>query len=81
MTEGMIHPMEKPDISEVRHLLHDLRDPLGAFFIHVGLLEGTELTAEGQSYLKAMRVYMEKARAALDEIDFALEQMRGFIAR
>lgn len=66
--------MAKPDISEVRRLLHDLREPLGAFFIHVGLLEGTELTAEGHSYLKAMHTHMEKARAALDEIDFVLER-------
>ena len=62
-----------PLLAELRRAVHALREPLGAFFINVELLEGTQLTPKGQSYLKAMHAEMEKARAALDEIAFILE--------
>jgi hypothetical protein len=62
-----------PTLPEIKRLLHALREPLSTFAINVDLLEGTQLTAEGQSYLKAMHTDMKKARAALDEIAFIVE--------
>jgi hypothetical protein len=60
-------------IPEIRHLLHTLREPLGAFAINIELLEGDQLTTAGQSYVKAMRGHMDRTRAALEEIAFILE--------
>jgi hypothetical protein len=62
-----------PNVTEIRRLLHALREPLSAFFVYVELLEGTPLTAEAQGYFKAMHAQMDKGRAALDELDFILE--------
>jgi signal transduction histidine kinase len=66
-------PVAPLDAAELRRLLHELREPLGAFAIYVALLEGEEITTAAQAHLKAMHGNVERMTAALNAIDFALE--------
>lgn len=61
------------DYPELRLLLHELREPLGAFTIYVALLEREEMTTAAQAYLKTMHGNVERMTAALNALDFALE--------
>jgi signal transduction histidine kinase len=62
-----------PNTAEIRQLIHDLREPLGALAINLELLESEPQTTAAQSGIKAMQVNMERAIAALEEIAFVLE--------
>jgi hypothetical protein len=62
-----------PDIAEIRRLLHALREPLGAFVIHLELLDREELSVAGRSELKTMRANMERATKVFEDLDFVME--------
>jgi signal transduction histidine kinase len=64
--------------AELRRLLHDLREPLGAFSINVALLgklllEDKELKVAADRYLQSIRAQLQRARTALDDMDFVLD--------
>ena len=43
-----------PNSDGFGRLLHDLREPIGAFIIYLSLLENEELSADGRRHLEAM---------------------------
>src|SRR5687768_15547124 len=61
------------DEAELRSLLHELRGPLGAFAMYVALLDAEEMSTAAQAHLKTMHGNMERMTAALNAIDFAME--------
>jgi hypothetical protein len=67
--------MDPPGTDETRKLLHALREPVGAFAIHVSLLDDEELSARAQHHLDAMLISVERMTAALAAITsrFGLE--------
>jgi hypothetical protein len=62
-----------PSNDEIRRLLHALREPLGAFSIELELLDMQSMTTADQARLKRMRIEMDRAASALDEIDFVVD--------
>jgi hypothetical protein len=63
---------------EVRRALHELREPIGAFALNIELLgnlitDRDDLRVAAESYLKAIRAELERARVAFEEMDFLLE--------
>src|SRR5678815_3944823 len=63
----------RPEAAEIRRLLHALREPLGAFSIGLELFDTEMMTTADQARLKRMRIEIERASAALADIDFVLE--------
>jgi hypothetical protein len=47
-------PSATPSTDEIGQLLHDLREPIGAFVIYLSLLDNEVLSAEGRHHLEAM---------------------------
>jgi signal transduction histidine kinase len=43
-----------PNTDGIDRLLHDLREPIGAFIIYLSLLENEELSADGRRHVEAM---------------------------
>ena len=67
--------MAVPSKDEILRLLHALREPMGAFFIHLALLDDEPLSENGRERLDAMFGNVERMAAALGEITarFGLE--------
>ena len=43
-----------PSTDEIRDLLHEVREPIGALVIYLSLLDNEALSAEGRHHLEAM---------------------------
>jgi DNA-binding GntR family transcriptional regulator len=65
------------DTSEIRELLHRLREPLGTLAIRLELFEREPLSPAAQSNLEAMQNEMKRARETFDEVDFILHNGHG----
>lgn len=59
---------------ELRRLLHELREPLGAFAVYVELLDAEEMSTAAKANLKAMHGNLERMTEALNAIDSAMER-------
>ena len=57
--------MATPKADEIRRLLHDLREPVGAFAINVALLDGEALNEAARQKMNAMLSNVERMSKAL----------------
>jgi hypothetical protein len=69
------HILTAPTTSEIRQLVHALREPVGAFMIYLSLLDDHEFDGEARQHLKAMLEDVSRMSDALAEITrrFGLE--------
>jgi hypothetical protein len=65
-----------PTKEELSRLLHDLREPIGAFVIYLALLDDEELSSDGRKHLEAMLRNVERMVASIDVVasTFGLER-------
>jgi signal transduction histidine kinase len=64
-----------PEKDEMSRLLHDLREPLGAFVIYLALLDDEKLSDDGRKHLESMLGSVQRMVTAVGEIasSFGLE--------
>ena len=61
------------DSPELHHLLHELREPVGAFAIRLSMLDDEEMSTAAQAHLKSMHENVQRMTVALDALNFALD--------
>jgi hypothetical protein len=66
-----------PNRNEIRGLLHALREPVGAFVIHLSLLDDEDLSEEARSHLEAMLVNVQRMVEALGDITSSFDLEAG----
>ena len=74
----MLNPLAPPNpprTDEIRRLVHALREPVGAFVIHVSMIEDEQLTDDVREHVQAMLSNVERMVGALADITsrFGLE--------
>jgi len=67
--------LSKLDNAEIAHLLHELREPVGAFVIYLALLDDEEVGKEARKHLDSMRTNVQRMVGAIADIasGFGLE--------
>jgi len=75
----IIAPVAAPKHDEICRLVHALREPVGAFSIHLTLLDDGKLSENGHKQLDAMLGNVERMAAALSDITkaFGLETVNS----
>jgi hypothetical protein len=58
----------RPETEEIRDLLHDLREPVGAFVIYLSLLDDEEVSPEARRHLEAMLASVKRMVEGLARI-------------
>jgi hypothetical protein len=68
-------PSSLPRTDEIRRLVHALREPVGAFVIHVSMIEDERLSDDVREHVAAMLSSVERMVGALADITsrFGLE--------
>jgi signal transduction histidine kinase len=66
--------MAPADPFDLRHIIHELRQPLGAMANRAYLLEDEPLSAEGRKHVAALSADVKRLAATLDELAAVLER-------
>ena len=61
-------PSSLPRTDEIRRLVHALREPVGAFVIHVSMIEDERLSDDAREHVAAMLSSVERMVGALADL-------------